>query len=172
MCYIDFQKRDGASILTSSEGDKSSLTKSTAPSTPIGESVNFHAEPRISNSLAGENVSADLFSIGHGEFPSGSIHGEEIPLVRLLFLIKTNIIRLYMAFQNKNCHLISLLQKKRLSEVQFCLGEADSGDFSITVLYVGHICQDDNFTTTLVAVCPLLADPSFCRYCTALGVYA
>ncbi|RLM74315.1 centromere-associated protein E [Panicum miliaceum] len=73
-------KCDGA-ILTSSEGDKFSLTKSTAPSTPIGESVNFHAEPRISNSLAGENLSADLFSIGHGEFPSGSIHGEEIPLI-------------------------------------------------------------------------------------------
>jgi len=78
--WFKLRKRDGASILTSSEGDKSSLTKSTAPSTPIGESVNFHAEPRISNSLAGENVSADLFSIGHGEFPSGSIHGEEIPL--------------------------------------------------------------------------------------------
>jgi len=77
--WFKLRKRDGASILTSSEGDKSSLTKSTAPSTPIGESVNFH-EPRISNSLAGENVSADLFSIGHGEFPSGSIHGEEIPL--------------------------------------------------------------------------------------------
>ncbi|RLM79101.1 hypothetical protein C2845_PM12G28630 [Panicum miliaceum] len=78
--WFKLRKRDGASILTSSEGDKSSLTKSTAPSTPIEESVNFHAEPRISNSLAGENVSADLFSIGHGEFPSGSIHGEEIPL--------------------------------------------------------------------------------------------
>ncbi|XP_039775972.1 kinesin-like protein KIN-7D, chloroplastic isoform X4 [Panicum virgatum] len=78
--WFKLRKRDGASILTSSEGDKSSLTKSTAPSTPIGETVNFHAEPRISNSFAGENVSADLFSIGHGEFPSGSIHGEEIPL--------------------------------------------------------------------------------------------
>ncbi|KAG2654392.1 hypothetical protein PVAP13_1NG527300 [Panicum virgatum] len=82
--WFKLRKRDGASILTSSEGDKSSLTKSTAPSTPIGESVNFHAEPRISNSLAGENVSADLFSIGHGEFPSGSIHGEEIPLLKIL----------------------------------------------------------------------------------------
>ncbi|TKW41842.1 hypothetical protein SEVIR_1G344000v4 [Setaria viridis] len=78
--WFKLRKRDGASILTSSEGDKSSLTKSTAPSTPIGESVNFRVEPRISNSLAGENVSADLFIIGHGEFPSGSIHGEEIAL--------------------------------------------------------------------------------------------
>ncbi|CAM0147363.1 unnamed protein product [Urochloa decumbens] len=79
--WFKLRKRDGASILTSSEGDKSSLTKSTAPSTPIGESVNFPSEPRISNSLAGENVSVDLlFSIGHGEYPSGSIHGEEIPL--------------------------------------------------------------------------------------------
>jgi len=39
--WFKLRKRDGASILTSSEGDKSSLTKSTAPSTPIGESVNF-----------------------------------------------------------------------------------------------------------------------------------
>ncbi|KAJ1281267.1 hypothetical protein BS78_04G293900 [Paspalum vaginatum] len=77
--WFKLRKRDGASILTSSEGDKSSLTKSTAPSTPIGESINFSAEPRISNSLAGDNASADLFSIGHGEFPSGSIHGEETP---------------------------------------------------------------------------------------------
>jgi centromeric protein E len=77
-----FQKRDGGpSILTSSEGDKSSLTKSTAPSTPIGDSVNFQTEPRISNSLVGENASADLFSIAHDEFPSGRIPVEEIPLV-------------------------------------------------------------------------------------------
>ncbi|KAL6912029.1 hypothetical protein ACP4OV_000834 [Aristida adscensionis] len=79
--WFKLRKRDGgASILTSSEGDKSSLTKSTAPSTPIGDSVNFHAEPRKSNSLVGENISADLFGIGHGEFPSGSIPGEEASL--------------------------------------------------------------------------------------------
>nr|CAB3451236.1 unnamed protein product [Digitaria exilis] len=84
--WFKLRKRDGASILTSSEGDKSSLTKSTAPSTPIGESVNFPSEPRISNSLAGDNVSADLFSIGHGEFPSGSIHDEEIPLDTIFFV--------------------------------------------------------------------------------------
>ncbi|KAK3159246.1 hypothetical protein QOZ80_2AG0147750 [Eleusine coracana subsp. coracana] len=79
--WFKLRKRDGgASILTSSEGDKSSLTKSTAPSTPIGDSVNFQTEPRISNSLVGENASADLFSIGHGEFPSGSIPGEKTPL--------------------------------------------------------------------------------------------
>ncbi|KAL6633445.1 hypothetical protein ACP70R_026116 [Stipagrostis hirtigluma subsp. patula] len=79
--WFKLRKRDGgASILTSSEGDKSSLTKSTAPSTPIGDSINFHAEPRISNSLVGENISADLFSLGHGEFPSSSIPGEEASL--------------------------------------------------------------------------------------------
>lgn len=79
--WFKLRKRDGgASTLTSSEGDKSSLTKSTAPSTPIGESVNFPAEPRISNSLVAENVSVDLLSIGHGEFPSDSLPGEETPL--------------------------------------------------------------------------------------------
>ncbi|KAL5207767.1 hypothetical protein ABZP36_032202 [Zizania latifolia] len=79
--WFKLRKRDGgASILTSSEGDKSSLTKSTAPSTPIGESANFAAEPRISNSLVGENASVDLFSIGHGEFPTDSLPGEETPL--------------------------------------------------------------------------------------------
>ncbi|KAF0931233.1 hypothetical protein E2562_002582 [Oryza meyeriana var. granulata] len=79
--WFKLRKRDGgASILTSSEGDKSSLTKSTAPSTPIGESVNFPSEPRISNSLVGESASVDLFSIGHGEFPTDSLPGEETPL--------------------------------------------------------------------------------------------
>uniref|UniRef100_A0A0D9VLP8 Kinesin-like protein n=1 Tax=Leersia perrieri TaxID=77586 RepID=A0A0D9VLP8_9ORYZ len=79
--WFKIRKRDGgASILTSSEGDKSSLTKSTAPSTPIGESVNFPSEPRISNSLAGESASVDLFSIGHGEFTTDILPGEETPL--------------------------------------------------------------------------------------------
>jgi centromeric protein E len=79
--WFKLRKREGgASILTSSEGDKSSLTKSTAPSTPIGESVNFPSEPRISNSLVGESASVDLFSIGHGEFATDSLHGEETPL--------------------------------------------------------------------------------------------
>lgn len=112
MCYTDFQKRDGASILTSSEGDKSSLTKSTAPSTPIGESVNFPAEPRISNSLAGENVSSDLFSIDHGEFPSGSIHGEET--LSVCFFNRM----IHSSSKNKNCCITSeFREEKRCSEV-------------------------------------------------------
>ena len=83
--FLFFQKRDGgASTLASSDCDKSSLTKSTAPSTPIGERLNFPAEPRISNSLVNDSVSADMLSIGHGEFPSDDLPGEETLLVRNL----------------------------------------------------------------------------------------
>ncbi|KAL5213267.1 hypothetical protein ABZP36_024114 [Zizania latifolia] len=92
--WFKLRKRDGgASILTSSEGDKSSLTKSTAPSTPIGESVNFPAEPRISNSLVGENASVDLFSIGHGEFPTDSLPGEETPLASRKTIDHVDLVR-------------------------------------------------------------------------------
>uniref|UniRef100_A0ACD5YV08 Uncharacterized protein n=1 Tax=Avena sativa TaxID=4498 RepID=A0ACD5YV08_AVESA len=76
--WFKIRKRDGgASTLTSSDCDKSSLTKSTAPSTPIGGSMNFPAEPRISNSLVNDSISADMLSIAHGEFPSDDLPGEE-----------------------------------------------------------------------------------------------
>lgn len=62
---FSLQKRDsGGTTLTSSDGDKSSGTKSfTAPSTPQAESVNFHVEPRNSNSLITESIPADNLSL-------------------------------------------------------------------------------------------------------------
>lgn len=93
--WFKLRKRDagGASTLTSSECDKSSLTKSTAPSTPIGESLNFHAEPRISNSFVADSVSADMLSIGNGEFPSDGLHGEETPLVSTRTIDHVDLLR-------------------------------------------------------------------------------
>lgn len=80
------QKRDsGSATLTSSDGDKSSLTKSfTAPSTPLGGGITFPSEQRILNSMLAENVPADLSGVGHGEFPSDSLPVEETPLVQNL----------------------------------------------------------------------------------------
>ncbi|KAM0912255.1 hypothetical protein ACQ4PT_012945 [Festuca glaucescens] len=92
--WFKIRKRDGgASTLTSSDCDKSSLTKSTAPSTPIGESMNFPAEPRISNSLVNDSVSADMLSIGHGEFPSDDLPGEETLLVSTKTIDHVDLLR-------------------------------------------------------------------------------
>ncbi|CAM0943783.1 unnamed protein product [Alopecurus aequalis] len=92
--WFKIRKRDGgASTLTSSDCDKSSLTKSTAPSTPIGESLNFPAEPRISNSLLNDSVSADMLSVGNGEFPSDDLPGEETLLVSTKTIDHVDLLR-------------------------------------------------------------------------------
>ncbi|XP_037452119.1 kinesin-like protein KIN-7D, chloroplastic [Triticum dicoccoides] len=92
--WFKIRKRDGgASTLTSSECDKSSLTKSTAPSTPIGESLNFPAEPRISTSLVNESESADMLSIGHGDFPSDGLTGEEASLASTKTIDHVDLLR-------------------------------------------------------------------------------
>lgn len=52
--WFKLRKRDSA--VTSSDGDKSSGTKSlTTPSTPQADCANLHSEPRISNSLLSES---------------------------------------------------------------------------------------------------------------------
>ncbi|XP_044954338.1 kinesin-like protein KIN-7D, chloroplastic isoform X3 [Hordeum vulgare subsp. vulgare] len=92
--WFKIRKRDGgASTLASSECDKSSLTKSTAPSTPIGESMNFPAEPRISTSLVNESESADMLSIGHGDFPSDGLTGEEASLASTKTIDHVDLLR-------------------------------------------------------------------------------
>lgn len=60
-------------------------------------------------------------------------------------------------FQNKNCCLTSQLSAENdVQKYGFIVGKAHPGDFSITVLSVGHICEDDNFATTVVTVCSWL----------------
>ncbi|XP_010257531.1 PREDICTED: kinesin-like protein KIN-7K, chloroplastic isoform X2 [Nelumbo nucifera] len=60
--WFKLRKRDnGFTTLTSIDGDKSSVRKSTtAPSTPQAESINCSTEPRISNSLLTESTPVDV----------------------------------------------------------------------------------------------------------------
>ncbi|RLN11867.1 kinesin-II 85 kDa subunit-like isoform X1 [Panicum miliaceum] len=81
--WFKLRKHDGGSaVLTSSDGDQSSLRKAlTAPSTPLGNRLNFQTEQGMSNSLLPENLSAVLLSVDHEEFHSDVLRGEEAPLV-------------------------------------------------------------------------------------------
>ncbi|KAJ3695963.1 hypothetical protein LUZ60_001340 [Juncus effusus] len=87
--WFKLKKRDsGATTITSSEGDKSSVSKSfTAPSTPQAESINYRAEEsRLSNSGIGESRLSNsgfgesrLSNSGFGESRlSNSLLGESI----------------------------------------------------------------------------------------------
>ncbi|RLM54780.1 kinesin-II 85 kDa subunit-like isoform X1 [Panicum miliaceum] len=89
------QKHDGGSAaLTSSDGDQSSLRKAlTAPSTPLGNGLNFQTEQWKSNSLLPENVSAVLLSVDHEEFHSDGLRGEEAPLVSRKRTDHVNLLR-------------------------------------------------------------------------------
>lgn len=77
------QKHDGGSAaLTSSDGDQSGIRKAfTAPSTPLGDRINFQTEQGMYNSFLIENVSADLLGVGHEEFHSDGLRGQA-PLVQ------------------------------------------------------------------------------------------
>ena len=74
--------------LTSSDGDKSSGTKSlTAPSTPQAESVNFRLDARISNSIA-ENIHADsLLDADHDRDLPSNLSLQETHLVCIFSFI-------------------------------------------------------------------------------------
>ncbi|XP_078157601.1 P-loop containing nucleoside triphosphate hydrolases superfamily protein isoform X2 [Carex rostrata] len=80
--WFKLRKRDsGATTLTSSDGDKSSVSKSfTAPSTPQAESIHFPVDARISNSVVGESITADLLDVRPDtELPSYHHSSEETP---------------------------------------------------------------------------------------------
>ncbi|XP_020090735.1 kinesin-like protein KIN-7D, chloroplastic isoform X1 [Ananas comosus] len=88
------RKRDSSgTTLTSSDGDKSSGTKSfTAPSTPQAESVTFPPEPRISTSIAVENITAAI--VGHDrELPSDSLSRDETPLASIKTIDHVDLLR-------------------------------------------------------------------------------
>ncbi|URD92206.1 KISc [Musa troglodytarum] len=84
--WFKIRKRDsGLTTLMSSDGDKSSRTKSyTAPSTPQAESVNFPSEPRISNSLVPDSIPADLLEVMHDrELPADDFSSHGTPLTSI-----------------------------------------------------------------------------------------
>ncbi|PAN25259.1 hypothetical protein PAHAL_4G287300 [Panicum hallii] len=93
--WFKLRKHDGGSAaLTSSDGDQSSLRKAlTAPSTPLGNGLNFQTEQGKSNSLLPENVSAVLLSVDHEEFHSDGLCGEEASLVSRKRTDHVNLLR-------------------------------------------------------------------------------
>ncbi|KAJ1698697.1 hypothetical protein LUZ63_007209 [Rhynchospora breviuscula] len=94
--WFKLRKRDsGATTLTSSDGDKSSVSKSfTAPSTPQAESINFPIDVRISNSVVGESITADLLDVRPDtELPSGHLSSEETPATSVKTMDQVDLMR-------------------------------------------------------------------------------
>lgn len=82
MLFTFLQKRDGA--VTSSDGDKSSGTKSlTTPSTPPADCANLPSDPRISNFLLSESspVNALAEASVNGDLASENVSLQGTPLV-------------------------------------------------------------------------------------------
>ncbi|URE33504.1 hypothetical protein MUK42_33523 [Musa troglodytarum] len=95
--WFKLRKRDsGLTTLTSSDGDKSSVTKSyTTPSTPQAESVNFPSEPGISNSIIPESIPADdLPDVVHDrELPADDLSFQETPLISIKTIDHVELLR-------------------------------------------------------------------------------
>ncbi|KAJ8471897.1 hypothetical protein OPV22_026240 [Ensete ventricosum] len=95
--WFKLRKRDsGLTTLTSSDGDKSSVTKSyTTPSTPQAESVNFPSEAGISNSIIPESIPADdLLDVVHDrELPADDLSFQETPLITIKTIDHVELLR-------------------------------------------------------------------------------
>ncbi|XP_072978173.1 kinesin-like protein KIN-7D, chloroplastic [Typha angustifolia] len=94
--WFKLRKRDsGLTTLTSSDGDKSSGTKSfTAPSTPQAESLNFPTEHRFSNSLVTETIPVHLLDTRQDrERNSDNISLEDTPLTSIKTIDHVDLLR-------------------------------------------------------------------------------
>ncbi|XP_065024110.1 kinesin-like protein KIN-7D, chloroplastic isoform X2 [Musa acuminata AAA Group] len=95
--WFKLRKRDsGLTTLTSSDGDKSSVTKSyTTPSTPQAESVNFPSEPGISNSIIPESIPPDdLLDVVHDrELHADDLSFQETPLITIKTIDHVELLR-------------------------------------------------------------------------------
>ncbi|KAG6524522.1 hypothetical protein ZIOFF_014434 [Zingiber officinale] len=85
--YLNFfaQKRDGGTALTSSDGDKSSGTKSHTTPTPQAESTHLSFENGLSNSLVPDSIPADLLlEVDHDrELPADNLSSQETPMTSI-----------------------------------------------------------------------------------------
>ncbi|KAJ6825404.1 kinesin-like protein KIN-7D, chloroplastic isoform X1 [Iris pallida] len=88
------RRESGATTLTSSDGDKSSGTKSlTTPSTPQAESINFLAEPRLSNSLTAESFPAGSLHEHDRELPTDSLSLQETLMANMKTIDHVDLLR-------------------------------------------------------------------------------
>ncbi|XP_042465898.1 kinesin-like protein KIN-7K, chloroplastic [Zingiber officinale] len=78
-------KRDGGTALTSSDGDKSSGTKSHTTPTPQAESTHLSFENGLSNSLVPDSIPADLLlEVDHDrELPADNLSSQETPMTSI-----------------------------------------------------------------------------------------
>ncbi|KAJ6824426.1 kinesin-like protein KIN-7D, chloroplastic isoform X1 [Iris pallida] len=88
------RRESGVTTLTSSDGDKSSGTKSlTTPSTPQAESVNFPTESRLSNSVTAESFPAGSFHEHDRELPTDSLTLQETPMASMKTIDHVDLLR-------------------------------------------------------------------------------
>ncbi|XP_042457210.1 kinesin-like protein KIN-7D, chloroplastic isoform X1 [Zingiber officinale] len=83
--WFKSRKRDGGTALTSSDGDKSSGTKSHTTPTPQAESTHLSFENGLSNSLVPDSIPADLLlEVDHDrELPADNLSSQETPMTSI-----------------------------------------------------------------------------------------
>ncbi|ONK66160.1 uncharacterized protein A4U43_C06F4750 [Asparagus officinalis] len=94
--WFKLRKREsGLTTLTSSDGDKSSGTKSlTAPSTPQAGSTKFPIETRISNSIDPENIHVhSLLDVDHDGVHPSNLSLQETPLTSMKTIDHVDLLR-------------------------------------------------------------------------------
>ncbi|CAN6202157.1 unnamed protein product [Urochloa humidicola] len=116
--WFKLRKHDGGSAaLTSSDGDQSSLRKAfTAPSTPLGNGLNFQTEKGMSDPLVPEDMSSDLLSVDHEEFHSDALRGEEAPFVSRKTTDRVDLLREQLKILSGEVALHTSVLKRLMEE--------------------------------------------------------
>lgn len=94
--WLKLRKRDSGGTLTSLSDKSSGIKSVSSPSTPQAESVNFHADSRLSNSLLTEGPpSAELLMEDRQdrEIPEESFSGQETPITSLKTIDQIDLLR-------------------------------------------------------------------------------
>lgn len=94
--WLKLRKRDSGGTLTSLSDKSSGIKSASSPSTPQAESVNFHADSRLSNSLLTEGPpSVELLMVDRQdrEIPEESFSGQETPITSLKTIDQIDLLR-------------------------------------------------------------------------------
>ncbi|KAK9290950.1 hypothetical protein L1049_009130 [Liquidambar formosana] len=94
--WLKLRKRESGGALTSTSDKSSGIKSISTPSTPQADSVNFHAESRLSHSLLSESSpSADLLIEARQdrEVPEDSFLGQETPLTSIKTIDQIDLLR-------------------------------------------------------------------------------
>lgn len=93
--WLKLRKRDSGGALTNTSDKSSGMKSVSTPSTPQAESVNFHAESRLSHSLLESSPSADLLTeVRHDiDGPEDCFLGQETPLTSIKTIDQIDLLR-------------------------------------------------------------------------------